>query len=185
VVFTKNEFYEKMTKSTAHVAIVGGTMSGKSTLAKELAWQYGRTSGINSIVLDKWGSRDWSRYSTVFTQKDAWLQAVWAARGCAVWMDEGTTELDRNDKAMVELFTGIRHLGHKFHFICHRWDAMSPVMREQISTCYIFKRNKREAKFFAEWLGYEEIEHMAPKLNQFEFLEGHLFTPPVVKKLTF
>lgn len=147
----------------------GGSLSGKTTLAKHISAAIYRRYGIKSLVLDPVGD-DWGPHAKVFSaaQEDEFWREVWASRRMAIFVDEGTEMIGR-DKELIPAFTRIRHLGHIFHVIGHRGDSLLPVMRDQIGTLYLFRQTPKSSEIWQECFACEEIE-AATRLKQYEFL---------------
>lgn len=149
----------------AHVAIVGPTMCGKTTLAKEVARQY-RTAGRGVLVLDPFADTWPANWQT--TNLDAFLAKARASRGCALFGDEAGQVIARGPKAEW-LFTGSRHWGHRFHVLAQSGVQMTPLMRSQCSRIYLFRVSLNVAKMWAEDFADDRLLE-AVSLSQYEFL---------------
>lgn len=149
----------------AHVAIIGPTLCGKTTLAKRLAAQY-RRAGLGVLVLDPF--RDTWQASWETVDRAAFVAKARASRRCALFADEAGQVIARDPEAEW-LFTGSRHWGHRMHVLAQSGVQMTPLMRSQCSRLYIFRVSKRVAEMWAEDFADDRIL-AATGLNQFEFL---------------
>jgi molybdopterin-guanine dinucleotide biosynthesis protein len=163
----------------------GGSESGKTTLVRHLTAEIHKRNGMKALVLDPIGD-DWGEFSKVFSheQDDEFWKAVWSNRNMMIVVDEGT-EMIARDKTLIPVFTRLRHNHHILFVIGHRGDSLLPVMRDQLSTIYLFRQNKKSAEIWAEAFACEEIMQ-ATTLKQYEFLICRRYDPktglPSVKK---
>lgn len=166
--------------------IFGPKLSGKTTLAKELSRQYWVRSHRRSLVLDinleGWGSHAW-----VTDDEDKFWSVVWRepvvgkAKPSLVIVEEATETINR-DKTLTRVFTRLRHLEHKLIVVGHDGTNLLRIMREQIDTLYLFRSSPKAAEMWADSMtqtGFLEAEN----LEQYEFLYGERFRPPVKRKL--
>lgn len=171
--------------SQLHIGIFGPSLSGKTTLAKHLSENLFAGHKIESLVLDPIGD-DWGKHSKVFipdgeeeeremVEKDFWDE-VWSSNRKLVIVDEGTETIN-NDRKLIPAFTRIRHRGHKLMVIGHRGTTLLPIMRDQISSLYLFRQSNKAAEIWVEQFSDDRIEQ-ATKLNQYEFLMCVLYGGP-------
>lgn len=158
--------------SRLHVGIFGPGQSGKTTLAKALARSYWEDFEIPSVVLDPNGEI-WGKHCQVFTDEAPFWQKVWSIKSHAVFVEEAA-ETIRRDNEKIKFFTRIRHKGHKIHVSGHSGTNLLPVMREQLSTVFLFRQSPRNCDMWFEMLMDERI-FAASTLKQYEFLECQLF----------
>ncbi len=151
-----------------HAGIFGRTLCGKTTLAKQLSAAYWRGKTFRSLVLDPNGE-NWGQHAYVTTCRERFLGKVWSSRNCMVFADEAGMTINR-DRELIDLFTRIRHNGHKFHVMAHTSGNLLPVMREQLIELYLFRQSYREAELWAE-LFMDPAIMQACGLN----FEGHEF----------
>jgi hypothetical protein len=120
---------------------------------------------------------EWGPHAKVFTaaqEKEFW-EAVWASNRCAVFVDEGT-EMIARDKDLIPAFTRIRHNNHKLFVIGHRGESLLPIMRDQITTLFLFRQTEKSAEIWAEQFTDKDIMK-ATTLKEYEFLWVEMFKP--------
>lgn len=154
----------------AHVAIIGPTLCGKTTLAKRLAGEY-RRAGVGVLVLDPF--RDTWPADWMTPDRAAFIAKARASRRCALFADEAGQVIARDPEAEW-LFTGSRHWGHRMHVLAQSGIQMTPLMRAQCSRLYIFRTTRRVAEMWAEDFADERI-CAATTLARFEFLRVDRF----------
>lgn len=160
----------------AHVGIFGPTMSGKTTLAQHLAREMLR-QGVAVLVLDPFGERWPCTWQT--DDRARFLTKAKSSRRCALFLDEAGATVAREDDAEW-LFTRSRHWGHRLHCIGQSGTQLTPLMRGQISTLFLFRASRRVAELWAEEFAVDGIAS-AVDLSQFEFLRATRFPPAVVR----
>lgn len=158
--------------SRLHVGIFGPGQSGKTTLAKHLSRSYWENHDIPSLVLDP-NFEIWGKHARVFTDESIFWDTVWKEKSHAVFVEEAA-ETIRRDNGKTSLFTRVRHRGHKVHVSGHSGTNLLPVMREQLSTLFLFRQSAKAAALWAEMLVDERIL-AATALDEFEFLECQIF----------
>lgn len=154
------------------IGIFGPKLSGKTTLAMELARQHFSKLKMRSLVLDpngdEWGEHAWS----TMDEEKFWSE-VWSKQNRLIIVDEAAETINR-DKELIPVFTRMRHLGHRFIVIGHSGVNLLPIMREQIDTLYLFRQNKKAAQVWAELFTQDELLN-AMHLNQYEFIHTKLY----------
>ena len=171
----------RQTVSRLQVGIFGPGQSGKTTLAKWISNLFWNSKGIRSLVLDP-NSEQWGKHAKVFSLEDEerfWFEC-WRVQSHAIFVEESADTIKR-DRELIPVFTRIRHQGHKLIVSGHDAMDLLPVMRRQISTLYLFRQSEDSAKVWANQFTDKRIFESC-KLEQFEFLECHLFGD--VKKKT-
>ena len=136
-----------------HWLIVGGTQTGKTTLAKELASQYSAV-GIPVVVCDPfgpagWGARYWTKDIDDFL---AFAHDPRVCLRCALFVDEGGMMLggkNKWDNSYSWLTTTSRHHGHVSHVISNKGISVAPVLRENCSNLAVFNIHVDYAKELA------------------------------------
>ena len=168
--------------SKLHTGIFGPSLSGKTTLAKFLSKDMYRRHKIESLVLDPIGD-DWGEHAQVFTatEEEQFWTKVWSSKRKAVFVDEGTEMIGR-DKDLIPAFTRIRHQQHKLFVIGHRGNSLLPVMRDQISTLFLFRQTEKAAEIWVEQFTNEDIIQ-STTLGQYEFIWVDMFGPVRKMKL--
>lgn len=167
-------------RKSLHVGIFGPGLSGKTTLAKHLSRQYWRLNNVKSIVLDP-HREDWGPQAFVTHDERVFLAMVAAERQCAVWIEEASQTIKR-DKTKTHLFTSIRHRGHRMHVVGHSGAALTPEMREQLQTLFLFRQSPTVLEVWAELLSDDRI-YGAAGLKQYEFMWCRLYHDPEVHTL--
>lgn len=158
----------------AHVLILGMTLSGKTTLAKQLAPVY-RAQGIKVGVLDPLGDPEWQAdFQT--TNADEFLKAFWASRQCAWFIDESGDAVGRYDDAMQRTATRGRHWGHRVHYITQRGAQLSRTVRDQCSKLFLFTTSLEDSKIHANEWNKPELRQ-AYTLHQGEYFHTDRFSP--------
>lgn len=166
--------------------IFGPKLSGKTTLAMELSRQYWLKSHRRSLVLDinreSWGPHAWVTDDEEKFWKAVWQQpAIGTAKPSLVIVDEAAETINR-DRTLTRVFTRLRHLKHKFIVIGHSGENLLPIMRQQLDTLYLFRQSPDDAERWARSMTQEGFLRAA-ELNQYEFLYGERFKPPVKRIL--
>src|SRR5271154_7447046 len=99
----------------AHSLVLGMTESGKTTLAKRMAWRY-QARDVKVIVLDPLCDPEWQAdFQT--SDPEEFLSAFWASQKCAVFIDEAGQSIGRYNEVMQRTATRGRHWGHAVHFV--------------------------------------------------------------------
>lgn len=160
--------------------IFGISMSGKTTLAKQLCLVYWKNSGIRSFVLDLNGET-WGDHCLTTDNEDEFWQRVWKTNGSLIVVDEGSSTIQR-DSELIPVFTRLRHLNHKLLVIGHRGSDLLPVMREQFDTLYLFRQPEKSALIWSEVFAEPRLSE-ASQLNQYEYLYCRLYAKPTKHKL--
>lgn len=164
-----------------HVLIVGITNTGKTTIGFEMAAKY-KAEGTRIIVLDpnlrpEWGVPQWHKdiqaeeikYGVMTDDPETFLAICKNAQGCALFIDESGSMIGRYDTQLEWLATQSRKWGHKSHFIMQRGSQVSPTVRNQCSSAFVFKQSPNDAKVLANNFVCPEFLE-APKLKKFEYI---------------
>lgn len=117
-----------------HELIIGPTMCGKTTLAKEKARAY-LESGVAVLVLDPFLD-DWPcTWKT--TDRAAFIATAKRSRRCVLIMDEAGQTLSRDADGEWPFTVG-RQWGHKSIVMAQGAKQLLPIQRDQCSTVYLF-----------------------------------------------
>ena len=139
-----------------HALILGQTLSGKTSLAKELAKAY-RARGIPVVVLDPMSDPEWeSDFKT--RDPDEFLRVLWDSEQCAGFIDEAGKSAGRFDEAMIETATEGRHFGHRMHYISQRGAQLSVTLRTQCTELFLFNTSLDDCKVHANEWGEPELK---------------------------
>ncbi len=142
----------------AHTLIIGQTMSGKSTLAKILCRGLVR-AGIPCLVLDPLLDRDWKTYGAAWVtdNPDLFYEYARKNRSCALFLDESADTIGRNPGRLQWFATQARHWGHSSIFMAQRLTQLTPTVRDQCATLYVFACSRRDLETIAEERDRSEI----------------------------
>lgn len=152
--------------------IVGPTMCGKTTLAMGFASQW-LANGRKVLVCDPLQS-DWpATWQT--TDRAALVALAKRSLGCALICDEAGQTIARDPEAEW-LVTTARHWGHKTTILSHGGTQMTPTMRGQFSTVFLFGSTPRVAELWAEEFNEPGLLH-AVTLPRFEYLVKTRYQP--------
>lgn len=164
-----------------HVLIVGITNTGKTTIAFDMASLYVK-NGQRIIVLDPDLRREWmvTRWHEKITDvemkngvmtddPETFLNICKNAQGCALFIDESGSMIGRYDTQLEWLATQSRKWGHKSHFIMQRGSQVSPTVRNQCSSAFVFKQSPDDAKVLSNNFVCPEFLE-APKLKKFQYI---------------
>lgn len=157
----------------AHVLILGMTLSGKTTLAKQLIPTY-RASGVKTLVLDPLCDPSWGA-DLQTSDPDEFLRIYWQSRSIAAFIDESGDMVGRYDEAMTKTATRGRHWGHRNHYLSQRGSQLARTVRDQCSTLFLFNTGQKDAKIHAEEWSKEELA-TAHMLRQGEYFTTGRFT---------
>lgn len=159
--------------------VFGMIRSGKTTLARKLAWHYWRSKQQTALVLDpknEW----WPECCTVFrdltpTGVEQFWAAVWSKENCIVICDEAAVTIQR-DRDLVPVFTMLNGRRHRFIVCGHSGVDLLPTMRQQITHLFLFRQSIEAADLWRKEFADENIQ-AAAGLSQFEYLLANRFKP--------
>lgn len=164
----------------AHVLILGMTLSGKTSLAKQIAALY-QKSGVKVGVLDPLCDPAWhADYQT--SDPEAFLHAFWKSKQCAWFIDESGDAVGKYDDAMIRTATRGRHWGHRVHYLTQRGAQLARTVRDQCTQLFLFNTSLKDAKLHAEEWNKEELAQ-AHTLEQGEYFSTGRFSPLTRAKL--
>lgn len=155
-----------------HTLMVGMSGSGKSTLAKMMARRL-KAKGKCVAILDPLGD---PAFDADFRTKDSeeFLAYAKSHRDCFLMVDEGGQAIGRYNQPMEWLATTGRHCGHLSTFIIQGCTQLSPIVRGQCSTCFLFACAPQNAEIISMEYNEEKLTEI-PRLNQFEFVQVSRF----------
>lgn len=169
-------------KSYKRFGIFGPSESGKTTLAKKMAWHLWQKEGRKTIVLDPIAKSFWGNHAKVFTNEDEFWKIIFKTRNSLVVVDDASVTINR-DNELNGVFTTLRHQGHKLLVIGHSAGNLLPQMREQLQRIFLFLQNKDSVeKWQTVFPGADLMP--ATQLAQYEFLTVANYNAPIRVKLT-
>lgn len=150
-----------------HSLICGMTTSGKSAIAKLLADRW-RKAGMTIAVLDPMRSPDW-RADFLTPDPERFLLYAKSRTNCALFVDEGAAVLERAADYNW-LTTRARHWGHEAHIISQRPQDLTPQIRGNCESLWLFRIDPSACKLLAAEWGEPDLIQAAknPRL-QFHF----------------
>jgi len=163
--------------------IFGPKLSGKTTLARSLSFQYWRQCRMRTLALDPNSHEHhlWGKHVFVTADETHFWQCVWQTRQCLIVVDEAAATI-RRERELVPAFTRIRHNHHKVIVIGHSGADLLPVMRQQLDQIYLFRQPKQSAEIWAETF-CEDGLLQATSLQQYEFIKCDMFQKPQKMRL--
>jgi hypothetical protein len=162
--------------------IFGISLSGKTTLAKQISLQYFKKNKIESLVLDP-HEEVYGEHAKVFSDEELFWQAVWVeGEPKLIIVDEAAATI-RRERDLVPVFTRLRHLKHKLIVVGHNGTDLLPVMRQQFDTLYLFRQPFKAAEIWADLFSNDGLLEAA-NLNQYEFIYCQLYNLCRKLKLT-
>ncbi len=168
--------------SLERIAILGPTLSGKTTLAKAISQEFYRKRGIRSLILDINDDEiNWGPQAKIYTDPDEFWKVIWETRGFLIIIDESTETIDRA-KNLRSVFTRMRHQYHSLMVIGHEGGSMLPIMRKQITSVYLFRQPEGGADMWCKQLCDRRLEE-SEGLQQYEFIYLKMFGTPIKSKL--
>lgn len=142
-----------------HVLLCGKTGTGKTTLARRLVDRYRRPSIVLDRMRDEWAT------PYVYTDSREFVTAVAKARECMVFIDESGEEVGRYNDEMFWLATQARHLGHVSHFLTQRPAQLSPTVRTQCTSAFVFRLDPSACRVLSLELTAPEVYERGPSLD--------------------
>jgi hypothetical protein len=161
--------------------IFGLSLSGKTTLAKAISYQYWIQKRIPSLVLDPFRTR-WGDHAWVTNDEEWFWKEVWQRRDSLVIVDDASATIAA-DKELVPVFTMLRHNHHRLLIIGHHGNNLLPAMRQEFDTLFLFRQGAGSAEMWAENNADKRIRECT-SLNKYEFLEIRSYGGVEKRKLT-
>jgi hypothetical protein len=95
------------------------------------------------VVLDPYpGENAWGPKAVVFSDPEKFDHFVASTSGCVLIVDESGRFIQTRHSHMTWLATEARHLGHTTYFLTQSATQLPPVVRENVSTCWLFATGK-------------------------------------------
>jgi hypothetical protein len=161
---------------SVHSMVVGGTMSGKTTLLRTMV-RHARKAGRAVFVCDPNMEPGWhANFRT--PNPDQLLAKLMASSGCLAICEEGGSYLTNTAPAMAYrwLVMRSRHLGHKVVISATKGALIPPVYRQNCGTIHLFNCTPAEAELWADEFNDPGLL-AAVKLPRFQYLKKVRFSP--------
>jgi hypothetical protein len=161
-----------------NAGIFGMIQSGKTTLARKIAWHFWRKKGQRSIYLDM--KRDpvhnwWPDCGQVFFDEEPFWNAAWTNENLVVVVDEAAVSISRN-RDLMSVFTMMNGRHHRLVVCGHSGSDLLPGMRQQLGYLFLFRQAVEAADMWRGQFADEGIMQ-ATSLDQFQFLLAARFKP--------
>jgi hypothetical protein len=169
-------------KNYKRFGIFGPSESGKTTLAKKIAFHFYRTEKRESLVLDAIAKDYWGEHAKVFVNETEFWEVIFKTRNCLVVVDDSSSTINR-DRDLNRVFTTLRHQGHKLLVIGHHASNLLPEMRDQLQRIFLFLQNADSVDKWQMVFPGADLSQ-ATQLRQYEFLTVANYQPPLKVKLT-
>lgn len=161
--------------------IFGMIRSGKTTLARKLAWHFWKTKGQRSIYFDpkRDPARNWfPDCTTIFYDEAPFWDAAWKGTGLVVIADEAAVSIAR-ERELTPVFTMMNGRHHRFIVVGHSGTDLLPAMRQQIDYLFLFRQAQEAADMWRkEFPDEQKLVMEATRLNQFEYLLCRKYVSP-------
>jgi len=169
-----------------HSLYVGTTLSGKSYLAKQHAHAM-KQAGWDVVVYDPVhqftnAAETWPA-DFLTDDRDAFLHAYYKLRNCAIFIDEAGETVGQNDVEMRSLATRGRHYGHRIGFLTQRATMVSPSVRSNCATQYIFRTTVKDGVALADDFAIadaREFGQNVARLGQGDYYRLERMSEPVL-----
>lgn len=154
-----------------HRLIVGGTLTGKTTIARKIAAQY-EERGIVSTVYDPL-SHDWPEGAIITTTPEDFFAVIHARNAdgqrqlCIT--DEADTVFSQSDRDRFWIAVRGRHYGIENIFCTQRPTMIAPTVRTQCAELFCFRVSASDAAMLSQDFADERLRE-AVNLDQGEFL---------------
>jgi hypothetical protein len=135
---------------SVHRAVIGPTMSGKTTLVRSMIRE-ARRAGRAALVCDPNGEPGWGA-DWVTADPHALLAKARASAGCLIVLEEGASYLTNTREAMpLRWFVQrSRHLGHKVVWTSTKGTTVPPIYRNNVGGVALFGCAPAEAENWAD-----------------------------------
>lgn len=162
------------------IGVFGPTLSGKSTLAHKISEQFWKQKQQRTLVLDP-HEEIWGEHALSFQDEEKFWKAVWNTKDSLIVVEEAASTISR-EKKLIPVFTRMRHLGHSLMVIGHSGMDLLPVMRQQLTTVYLFRQPESAAKVWSENFANKDLL-LTTDLQQYEFIHFESYGNPRKMKL--
>ena len=158
-----------------HSLIIGMTESGKTTLARYISAIY-KKKKIKVMVLDPLQDPYWDT-PHIYSDAEKFLEDAFAARNCALFIDESGEMIGRYSGVMGKLATRSRHYGHNSHFIVQRTAQLDKTVRDQCSEIFMFRVSLKDGQTLSDDYAVSELKE-SHTLKKGEFIQLTRFGSP-------
>lgn len=148
--------------------VFGPSESGKSTLAKKIAFHLNNTEKRKTLVLDPISRSFWGNHATVYTNETEFWQEIFKQRDCLVVVDDASVTINR-DAELNGVFTTMRHQGHKLLVIGHSAENLLPQMRQQLQRVFLFMQGQKSKEDWERIFPTKKLDALLT-LKQYEFI---------------
>lgn len=160
-----------------HGLICGQTMSGKTTLARQIARQHA-AAGRGVLVLDPLYDQELQQIADWSTDDpDEFLAVVFRNQNCTLIIDEGGQTIGRYAAHLERLATQSRHLGHIAVFISQRPMQISKTIRAQCGWLACFQVCAADAAGLSDDFN-QPLLLQAPALHKGQYYMIRRFADP-------
>jgi DNA helicase HerA-like ATPase len=170
-----------------HTLYAGGTMTGKTTLARLVARQRARKKR-NVVIYDPVGTQTagggWPEGDNVLLFDDFEEFMTWVGKNgdADLFIDEAGDHFRVQDAENHWLLRRGRHYGYEVHLISQRPKMMAPNVRNQCSKAYLFRLSTDDVREICGDMGRD-----APtsELDKGDFIGVCSYSPEIVKGNVF
>ena len=162
--------------------IFGPSESGKTTLAKKIAYSMHVREHRPTLVLDPVAKDYWGEHATVYTNEAEFWSVIFKTRNAFVVVDDASVTINR-DNQLNGVFTTLRHQGHKLLVIGHSAGNLLPQMREQLQRIFLFLQNHDSVEKWSIVFPGADLTP-ATQLHQYEFITVANYEPAQRFQLT-
>lgn len=163
--------------------IFGPSECGKSTVAHAISYQIFLNEQRHTVALVTMDADviPWGAHSTIYRDKDQFLDFVRNHRGYLVVVEDASSTINR-DADVTDLFTCIRHQNHKLLVIGHDATNLTRQMRANLQRLFLFRQDQEAIDF---WKGLFPGIDLTPAmaLEQYEFITVANFQPVIKSKI--
>ncbi len=166
--------------------VFGPSESGKSTLAQKISLEFFIRQKRFTVALlrstsDK-TANGWGKHSRLFYDAGQFLEVVRTTQNCLIVVEDASATIG-GDKEFTDLFTCIRHQGHKLLVVGHHASNLSPEMRDGIQRIFLFLQNKDAIQSYWSNIFPGHDLTCATRLQQYEFVTCANYKPLIKSKL--
>lgn len=162
--------------------VFGPSESGKTTLAKKIAWHLYKTENRKTYALDPIARSFWGDHAKVYVEETHFWTEIFKERNALIVVDDASVTINR-DSSLHGVFTTMRHCGHKLLVIGHGAENLLPQMRAQLQRVFLFSQGPKSREDWEKIFPNTDLSGVQ-SLKQFEFLTVANWQPVQKFKLT-